>query len=301
MRNYQVAVIGGGPIGLYAASLLEKEHVVYHLFEAEENYGGQPLSLYPEKEVVDVSCFPAGPSKKIIEGLLSRLDESNLSNLSPIKSLEEKDDGVYLSFNNETIKADYLILATGLGFHKPRTMGLENEEKCSNILYSIKDFSILKGKRVAIFGGGDSALDWAKEISKISDHVSLIHRRTEWRGNPDTIKGCKLDIYLPYIPYSLTEKDGFCKEITIKNVTDETLKNLDVDYVLVNYGQVPSPSTFFLKLTDKGFGVLADERHLASKRIYAAGDCLYYENKKKRIEPGFEEVDVIVSDLLKRL
>lgn len=56
-----------------------------------------------------------------------------------------------------------------------------------------------------------------------------------------------------------------------------------------------------LETHDKGFGVLADERHLASKRIYAAGDCLYYENKKKRIEPGFEEVDVIVSDLLKRL
>ena len=156
------------------------------------------------------------------------------------------------------IKAKNLLLATGLGFYKPRTMGLPNEEKYSNILYTLKDFNFLKGKKVVIFGGGDSALDWAKEISQISSFVSLVHRRTEFRGNPDTIKGRPVTLYLPYIPHALIESNEKLVGITIEEVNDHHLINLEADYVLVNYGAVPSPSLLGLK-PGPTFGALVNE------------------------------------------
>ena len=112
-----------------------------------------------------------------------------------------------------------LIIATGLGASVPRPLGVEHENECENIIYSVHSFDHLKNKRVAIFGGGDSALDWAKEISAISDDVHLIHRRLEFRGNPETIKDCKnLKVHLPYVPSSIEYKDGKATSVTIKKV-----------------------------------------------------------------------------------
>ena len=126
---------------------------------------------------------------------------------------------------------------TGIGEYRPRKLGLENEDKC-NVLYSLKDYAFLKNKKVVIFGGGDSALDWAKQLSEISD-VTLVHRRDEFRGNAETIKDCDIKIYLSYVPESMTEN-----KIKIKSVKSDPAIELDYDYVLVNFGQVIAKTEF---------------------------------------------------------
>ena len=105
-------------------------------------------------------------------------------------------------------------------------------------MYSLKDYAFLKNKKVIIFGGGDSALDWAKQLSEISD-VTLVHRRDEFRGNAETIKDCNIKIYLSYVPESMTEN-----KIKIKSVKSEVDLELDCDYILVNFGQVMSKTEF---------------------------------------------------------
>jgi hypothetical protein len=97
---------------------------------------------------------------------------------------------------------------------------------------SVVDLCYLTDKNVVIFGGGDSALDWAKQLSEISN-VSLVHRRDEFRGNAETINGCDLELYLSYIPMTLTENI-----VSIKSVKTEEIVNLNYDYILVNFGQV---------------------------------------------------------------
>ncbi|MCI1245289.1 MAG: NAD(P)/FAD-dependent oxidoreductase [Bacilli bacterium] len=297
MEQKRILIVGGGPIGLYAANLLEIKKIPYHLFEAENHLGGQPANLYPKKEVADVPLYPPMPAEEVVKTLVNGLDKNNCTLSCEVTGINEKDKGIVLETKRGQFEGNFVIVATGLGFHKPRPLGLENESKCSNILYSLKDPSLMKDKRVVIFGGGDSALDWAKQLSRLSSDVSLVHRRMEFRGNPETIKDCKLDIHLPYIPFKITEKGGFCREITIKNVTDSSLITIPCDYVLVNYGQIPSPTTFGLPLTSTGFGVVTDGNMRARKRIYVIGDCLYNPNYKKRIAPGMKEAEIAIDSI----
>jgi ferredoxin/flavodoxin---NADP+ reductase len=297
MWNYKIIVIGGGPVGIYAADKLHAKGVSYHVFEAETVLGGQPIALYPEKEVDDVPFVGVHSGQGVVQSLLKLTSINDFSLGAVVTGLVEKEDHVEVTVNGETLTAEYVLLATGLGFHVARKMGIPDEEKCANILYAVKDFSIMANKHVVIFGGGDSALDWAKAISAISPFVSLVHRRTEFRGNPDTIKGCKVDLYLPFVPDHLTCVEGMAKDITIKHVDTGASKTLACDYVLVNYGQIPTPSTFNLPLTPTGFGVVVDSQSKASPRIFAVGDCAYLPDKKKRIQPGMEEVDAALTSL----
>lgn len=285
--KHKVIIIGAGPIGLYLATKLDE----YLIIEASDKVGGQLINLYPEKEIVDIKGIESIKAKEYIELLASKIDLSKIRFNEKLIAVEEgkviTTKGVY--------EADNIVIATGLGFSSPRKLGIENEDKCENILYKLSNFTFLKDKRVAIFGGGDSALDWAKEISRLSDNVSLIHRRTEFRGNPDTIKDCKnLKLYLPYVPYSLEEEHGLCKKITIKKVseTEEEFVSLDVDYVLVNYGQIAEQNNF--PFEKEGNFLKVDENYRVSEHIFAIGDVAAYENKKRRIAPGELEADSVL-------
>src|SRR5574344_821954 len=297
MKTLDCIIVGGGPIGLYAAVQCETKKLSFRLLEASESLGGQTLNLYPEKEIVDIPGIPSIISKNYITSLVQQIDPVNVSLNTTVTAFRHEKEGIIIQTNRGEMKVRNLILATGLGFYKPRPLGLPNEEKYSNILFALKDFSFLKDKKVAIFGGGDSALDWAKEISKISSHVSLVHRRTEFRGNPDTIKGCPVTLYLPYIPHALIEKDGKCIGVTIENVNDHQLVSLETDYILVNYGSVPSPSLLGLK-PGPTFGALVNEHSEAEPHVYAIGDCCSYEGKIKRIAHGNEDADKAIAAIV---
>ena len=222
----KVAIIGAGPIGLYFAGLCEQRNINYAIFEADSFIGGQLTHLYPEKIIYNIPGIEEIKSADYIALLASNIDSDKIRLGAKINSLDE-------------LKTSYdkIIIATGIGEYQPRKLGLENEEKC-NVLYSLKEYDFLKNKKVVIFGGGDSALDWAKQLSETSD-VTLVHRRDEFRGNAETIKDCNIKIYLSYVPESMTEN-----KIKIKSVKSEVDLELDYDYILVNFGQVMSKTEF---------------------------------------------------------
>ncbi len=284
----KVIIIGGGPIGLYAASKLED----YLLIEASSTLGGQLTRLYPEKEIVDIPGISSITAKEYIELLKNKIDLSKVHlNEKAIDIIIGKP--IIVKTNKDEYECDNLIVSTGLGFSTPRKLGLEGEDECSNILYHLSDYKFLANKKVAIFGGGDSALDWAKLLSKISDGISLIHRRREFRGNKDTIKDSKnLKLYLPYVPYSLDVKDNLAKSITIKNVENDELITLDVDYILVNYGNIAEITNFPLEKENNFF--IVDNNFRSKDNIFVVGDASSYNNKKRRIAPGNAEVDTII-------
>ena len=222
----KVAIIGAGPIGLYFAGLCEQHNIDYAIFEADSFIGGQLTHLYPEKIIYNIPGIESIKSVDYIALLASNIDSSKIMLGTKINSLDE----LKTSYNK-------IIIATGIGEYQPRKLGLENEEKY-NVLYSLKDYDFLKNKKVIIFGGGDSALDWAKQLSDISD-VTLVHRRDEFRENVETIKDCNIKIYLSYVPESLTEN-----KIKIKSVKFDPAIELDYDYILVNFGQVLAKTEF---------------------------------------------------------
>ena len=299
MQKYcHVLIIGGGPAGLYFASKCEKDGLDYLLLEASDTLGGQLPRLYPEKDIVDINGIDVIKAKDYIEKLVNgvNLDKvilnSKAMDIIPGNKIKVKTV-------KDEFETDYLIIATGLGSSTPRPLGVNDEDKVTNIAYKLDDFSVLKDKRVAVFGGGDSALDWAKHLSQISNNISLIHRRLEFRGNADTIKDCKnLKVYLPFVPDHIDVEGNVAKSVTIKEVVEEgktpKFVAIPVDLILVNYGNIAEQSSFpfekegaFLKANPNDFSI--------TKNIFAIGDVSSYENKKRRIQPSIDEADRVYS------
>lgn len=299
MQNFhKIIIIGAGPIGLYFACKCEKSGLDYLILEASNIAGGQITHLYPEKEIVDIPGISSIISKKYIEKLLSEINEKRISYNANVIGIK---NGEIIEISTEKVHyfCEKLIIATGLGSSKPRPLGIENEDGCMNIRYSLRNYEFLKDKNVAIFGGGDSALDWAKTLSKISNGIHLIHRREEFRGNPETIKDCKnLSIHKPYIPYALNVDGVYAKSVTIKKVSDteEEFLEIPVDYIFVNFGNVASQSKFPFPM--EGAFLLVDKEQKISENIFAIGDVAQHENKTRRIAPGIKEADLVFAKII---
>lgn len=288
---HNIIIIGAGPIGLYFASKCEDQGLDYLILEGSDSIGGQLTRLYPEKQIVDIPGIESIKSADYIEFLKGKINLNKVVLDARVTSIKTGDE-IEISTGKTIYFCKKLIIATGLGASVPRPLGVEHENECDNIIYSVKSFDHLKNKKVAIFGGGDSALDWAKEISAISDDVHLIHRRLEFRGNPETIKDCKnLKVHLPYIPEYITYKDGKATSVTIKKVDTEELLTIDVDYIFVNYGNIASLSSFPFKM-ENAF-LVVDENNKVQENVFAIGDVCQYQNKTRRIAPGLKEADKV--------
>lgn len=297
MKNFhRVIIIGAGPVGLYFASKCEEAKIDYLILEGSDTFGGQLTRLYPEKDIVDIPGIKCIKAKDYISLLWSKISRNKVvfeAHVSDIKT----GDKIEISTGNSAYFCEKLVIATGLGASIPRPLGVEHENECNNIIYSVKSFDHLKDKKVAIFGGGDSALDWAKAISDISDNVHLIHRRMEFRGNPKTIENCRnLKIHLPYVPSSIEYKDGKATAVIIKKVDEEKFEKIDVDYIFVNYGNIASFSSFPFKMD--GSFLIVDNANKVEDKIFAIGDVCQYENKTRRIAPGLKEADKVFEKII---
>jgi thioredoxin reductase (NADPH) len=276
-----IIIIGGGPIGLYFASKCEEKNLDYLLLEGSDALGGQLTRLYPEKQIVDIPGIESIKSADYIELLKRKINLDKIVLNAHVTTIKNGDE-IEICAGKTVYFCKKLIIATGLGTSVPRPLGVEHENECDNIIYSVKSFNHLKNKKVAIFGGGDSALDWAKEISAISNNVHLIHRRLEFRGNPDTIKDCKnLKVHLPHVPSSITYKNGKATSITIKKVDTEELLTIDVDYIFVNYGNIASLSSFPFKM-ENAF-LVVDENNKVEQNVFAIGDVCQYQTRPQNI------------------
>ena len=292
---HDIIIIGAGPIGLYFASKCEEKNIDYLLLEGSETIGGQLTRLYPEKQIVDIPGIDSIRSADYIEFLKSKVNDKKIVLNARVSNIKNGNE-IEISAGKTAYFCKKLVIATGLGASVPRPLGVEHENECSNIIYSVKSFDHLKGKRVAIFGGGDSALDWAKEISAISDNVHLIHRRLEFRWNTETIKNCKnLNIHLPYVPVSITHENGRATSVTIKKVDTEELLTIDVDYIFVNYGNIASLTSFPFKM-ENAF-LVVDENNKVEQNVFAIGDVCQYQNKTRRIAPGLKEADRVFNQI----
>lgn len=298
MENFhKVIIIGAGPVGLYFASKCEKAGLDYFILESTHRVGGQITRLYPEKEVVDLPGISSIIAKDYIALLTEKI---NLKNVGFEETVKDIKNGEIIEISTEKTQyfCEKLVIATGLGASVPRPLGLEHEHDCKNVCYSLTDYEFLRGKNVAIFGGGDSALDWSRTLSKISDGVHLIHRRDEFRGNPETIKDCKnLHVHKPYVPHALNINGDVATSVVIKKVSDteEEFVEIPVDFVFVNFGNIASQSTFPFEM--QGSFLLVNDKLEIAKNIYAIGDVAQYEKKTRRMAPGNKEADLVFEEI----
>ena len=247
MKKTDALIIGAGPTGLFTAHQLKLIGLDCEIVDNLDKIGGQCIELYPDKPIYDIPAVPECTGEELTNNLLNQLKPFDIK-----FHLSERVEEVKKEENNWLVKTSRgnsfltpnVIIAGGVGSFEPRKFSPKECEKFENksLFYSVKDKNIFKGKTVSIFGGGDSALDWAIELSKES-HVNLIHRRDEFRGAQATVdkmhtlvKDGKINLFTKY-QMANVHGEQTLESIDIKHDNDE-IKNLKTEYVLGFFGLI---------------------------------------------------------------
>ena len=301
MNKTDALIIGAGPTGLFTAHQLKLIGLDCEIVDNLDKIGGQCIELYPDKPIYDIPAVPECTGEELTKNLINQLKPFNLKfHLSERVDFLQKDkeNWIVKTSKGKTFLTPNVIIAGGVGSFEPRKFPLKECEKFENksIFYSVKDKRIFESKIVTIFGGGDSALDWAIELSKNSK-VNLVHRREEFRGAQSTVnkvqelaKEGKIDLFTKY-QISSIKGDSQLQSIEIKN-DDNEIKNIKTDYVLGFFGlimQLGPIANWGLNIDKKTIEVDTEKFETNQKGIYAVGDICSYPGKLKLILSGFHE------------
>ena len=301
MIKTDALIIGAGPTGLFTAHQLKIIGLDCEIVDNLDKAGGQCIELYPDKPIYDIPAIPECTGEELTKNLLDQLKPFNINfHLGErVDELKKNESNWEVKTNKgKTFLTPNVIIAGGVGSFEPRRFSPKECEQFEDksIFYSIKNKKIFEGKTVSIFGGGDSALDWAVELSKNSK-VNLIHRRDEFRGAQATLdkvhelqKSGKIELFTKY-QLKTVKGNGTLESIDIEHENKE-IKNLKSDYVLGFFGlimQLGPIANQGLNLNKKTVEVDTEKFETNQKGIYAIGDICNYPGKLKLILSGFHE------------
>ncbi|WP_018708971.1 NAD(P)/FAD-dependent oxidoreductase, partial [Siminovitchia fordii] len=212
-------------------------------------------------------------------------------------------DGTFNIVTNKGVHfSKSIIITAGNGAFQPRKLKLEGEERFeeANLHYSVQNLGQFEGRKVAVFGGGDSAVDWAMMLEPIAEKVMIIHRRDKFRAHEHSVEllqQSKVDILTPYVPVELNG-DERVENVVVQEAKGEEKLKLEVDDVLVNYGFISSlgPIKDWGLEIEKNSILVNSKMETNIEGIYAVGDICTYEGKVKLIATGFGEAPIAVSN-----
>ena len=301
MIKTDVLVIGAGPVGLFAVHQLGIIGLKAEVVDNLDKPGGQCIELYPDKPIYDIPAIPKCTGETLTKNLLEQIKpfKANIHLGERVQEIKKEDNKWKIITNkNKIFISPNVIIAGGVGSFEPRKFNVDNAEKFENkgVYYSVKDKNLFKNKKVSIFGGGDSALDWAIELSKTSE-VTLIHRRNEFRGaqhSTDLIKKLekenKIKVKTPFQMDSINGKDNITS-IFVKG-DDGKKEEINTDFVLGFFGLIMKLgpiAEWGLNLDKKTIPVNTENFQTNKEGIFAIGDICSYPGKLKLILSGFHE------------
>jgi thioredoxin reductase (NADPH) len=312
MIKTDAIIIGAGPVGLFAVHQLGIKGLKAIVIDNLGKAGGQCIELYPDKPIYDIPAVPECTGEELTKNLMEQIKPFNTEffyNERVDEVKQNKDNWIVKTNNNNEFTAPNIIIAGGVGSFEPRKLSVKNIEKYEgkSLFYSVKNKDEFKNKNISIFGGGDSALDWALELSKFSK-ITLIHRRNEFRGAPHTLSEIKkledegkISIKTPCQLESITGEKKI-ESITIK-FEDEKTEKIKTDIVLSFFGLIMKLgpiAEWGLNMNKKTIEVNSENFETNKKGIFAVGDICSYPGKLKLILSGFHEVALASVECFKR-
>ncbi|MDF2700728.1 MAG: ferredoxin--NADP(+) reductase [Haloplasmataceae bacterium] len=304
---YDLTIIGSGPVGMYAAFYGSLRKLKVKLIESLPELGGQLQALYPEKYIYDVPGFSEIKAGDLIKSLKEQMNtvKENIDIIvdERVDYVRRRDEDNILEICTEK-NCHYtktVLITAGKGAFQPRTLELPNESNYTNIHYFVNDMKKFANKRVAIFGGGDSAVDWANMLNDVAKEVSIIHRRDDFRAHEHSVemmKHSKVNVLTSYVLDKVEGEDKINK-LYLKSVKQEENKEFIVDEIIVLFGFLSSLGpieTWDLTLENKAL-LVDNNKQTNIKGVYAAGDSSTYEGKVKMITCGFGEAVIAVNSI----
>ena len=301
MINTDALVIGAGPTGLFCVHQLGLIGLKCEVVDNLDKLGGQCIELYPDKPIYDIPGIPECTGEELTNQLIKQIKpfKTNFHLNERVEEVTKKDDKwLIITSKKKQFLTPNIVIAGGVGSFEPRKFSVKNSEiyEDKSIFYSIKDKSIFQGKDISIFGGGDSALDWAIEFSK-SSNVKLIHRRDEFRGSEASVQKVKelakngiIELHTQYQLNSV-EGNGAINSINIKH-EEGNIKTLKTNFILGFFGLIMKLgpiSNWGLNFDKKTIKVNTENFETNQKGIFAIGDICTYPGKLKLILSGFHE------------
>ena len=301
MIKTDVLVIGAGPVGLFAVHQLGIIGLKAEIVDNLDKVGGQCIELYPDKPIYDIPAIPKCTGESLTKNLLEQIKpfQTNFHLNERVQEISKENNQWKIKTNkNKIFISPNIIIAGGVGSFEPRKFSIKEADlyEDKEIFYSVKDKNFFKGKKVCIFGGGDSALDWAIELSKFAD-ITLVHRRNEFRGAEHSAqlirkleKEGKVKIKTPFQIQSISGKDKI-NSITIKNENGKT-EEIKTDFLLGFFGLIMKLgpiAEWGLNLDKKTIPVNTENFQTNKEGIFAIGDICTYPGKLKLILSGFHE------------
>jgi len=312
---FDITIIGGGPVGLFAAFYAGLRHLKTKIIDSLEELGGQLTALYPEKYVFDVAGFPKILARDLANNLISQAMQYHptislgeiVHHLDPVTQVPGHTEAITstcykVTTDKQTHYTRTLLLCAGAGAFSPKKLTLPEAEGLEHrgLYYACRSKADFAGKNLLIVGGGDSAVDWALNLADTAGHITLIHRRNQFRAHEDSLRQLqrtKARILTFFELESLIAANGDLTGAVIKNNQTQEIQTLNIDAVLVQIGFHSSlgPIKEWPLQIEKGSIRVNQHMETALPGIFAAGDVATFDGKLKLIATGFGEAATAVN------
>ncbi|MDA9045321.1 NAD(P)/FAD-dependent oxidoreductase [Gammaproteobacteria bacterium] len=319
-KEIDIVVIGAGPVGLFTvfeAGLLGLKCV---LIDNLDKVGGQCAELYPEKPIYDIPGVPFQTAQEHVDALIEQIKpfdyevflEQRVDELLGVKKNDQEFWSVRTNMGNEFITKNVFIAAGAGSFEPRRPPNIDDPDKFKDkgVTYAVRSKSTYKDKNVFIFGGGDSALDWTIELSKIAKSINLVHRRDAFRGAlhseeqmRELVSKGKVNLLTPYVIEDIFGTSSVTS-VSLKNFDTKEIETFDADELLFLFGlnkKLGPILEWDIELNSKKIKVNTENFETTRSGIFAVGDINDYPGKLDLILSGFHETTLAVQEAYKRI
>jgi thioredoxin reductase (NADPH) len=298
-----VLIIGAGPCGLFAVFELGLLDMKCHLVDILDKIGGQCAELYPEKPIYDIPGIPYVTAQGLVDALMAQIKpfgaQFHLQEM--VESVEKIGDPLFrvTTDRGNVFEVKIALIAAGGGSFQPKRPpipGIEAYEGAS-VYYAVRQMEAMRGKRLLVVGGGDSALDWTLNLAPIASHLTLLHRRSEFRAAPDSVNKMmalvgegKIDFVLGQVSALEGEGGRIAKAIVKRN--DGSNFEIACDALLPFFGltmKLGPVANWGIAMKDELIPVDTAAFETSVPGIFAVGDINTYPGKLKLILSGFHE------------
>lgn len=305
MITTDIAIIGAGPVGLFAVFEAGLLKLRCHLIDYLPQPGGQLSEIYPKKPIYDIPGYPSVLAQELIDNLLKQAEpfKPTFTLGERVESLDKISERDFILTTNmgTKISSQVVVIAGGLGCFEPRkpeVKGLEQFENGKGISYMVLDPEKYRDKKIVLAGGGDSALDWTIHLAGIAKEVILIHRSESFRGAPDSVSKVLKLAEEGKIKLLLNSNliavggDSVLRNVEVLNTKSNETQKIEADQLIPLFGLSPKLGpleNWGLNIDKNAIEVNTEDYSTNIPGIYAIGDINTYKNKLKLILCGFHE------------